>query len=198
MPGSIPGVETSAADTAATSPPDTSATSTTTSTAVKTGSTRTTIVQPLRDPGRYHLHCLTSHSNTILTLTNHKHEIVMWTSSGVCGFKKAARGGYEAGFRSMCNMLERMRDKEDADAAKAAKEKADPSRVQRVAANKRKAPFKPRDIDLVIKDFGLGREAVLKALMGGEGNRYRPLIRNVIDATPLKFGGVRARAVRRL
>lgn len=205
MPGSVPGVDASdmaTAANAATAPGDTSATANTTTAKAAAGktttTTTTTIVQPLRDPGRYHLHCLTSHSNTILTLTNHKHEVVMGTSAGMCGFKKAARGGYEAGFRAMCNMLERMRDKEDADAAKSAKERADPSRVQRVAANKRKPPFHPREIDLIVKDFGLGREAVMKALHGVEGDRYRGLVRSVIDATPLKFGGVRARAVRRL
>jgi small subunit ribosomal protein S11 len=147
---------------------------------------------------KYYLHCLTSHSNTLLTLTNYKHEPVLWTSGGLCGFKKAARGGYEAGFRSTITMLEKMQRKEAEDQALLLKERTEPTRVQKTAAKKRKAPFKPREIELVIKEFGLGREAVMKALAGQEGDYYRGIITKVIDATPLKFGGVRARAVRRL
>ncbi|ORY81498.1 hypothetical protein BCR37DRAFT_387755 [Protomyces lactucae-debilis] len=150
------------------------------------------------DAQKYYLHCLTSHSNTLLTLTNYKHEPILWTSGGLCGFKKAARGGYEAGFRSTITMLEKMQRKEAEDRALLLKERTEPSRVQKTAAKKRKAPFKPREIELVIKEFGLGREAVMKALAGQEGDYYRGLITKVIDATPLKFGGVRARAVRRL
>lgn len=151
-----------------------------------------------RDMNKYYLHCLTSHSNTLLTLTNHKHEPLMWTSAGLCGFKKAARGGYEAGFRSTTMMLEKMKQKEDDDLALEIKTRTEPQRVQKTQAKKQKPMFKPAQIELVIKDFGLGREAVMKALMGVEGDYYRNKITKVIDATPLKFGGVRARAVRRL
>ncbi|CCG82440.1 Ribosomal protein S11 [Taphrina deformans PYCC 5710] len=147
---------------------------------------------------KYYLHCLTSHSNTLLTLTNHKHEPIMWTSAGLCGFKKAARGGYEAGFRSTTMMLEKMKQKEEDDAALELKARTEPQKIQKTQAKKQKPQFKPASIELIIKDFGLGREAVMKALMGVEGDHYRTKITNIIDATPLKFGGVRARAVRRL
>ncbi|BFZ57011.1 hypothetical protein PYCC9005_004061 [Savitreella phatthalungensis] len=180
---------------AGTSAPDASASNA--NAPLPTGKT-TVVAEPLVDPGQYHLHCLTTHSNTRITLTNHAHEVVMWTSAGVCGFKKAQRGGFEAGFRAMCNILERMREKEDSDAARAAKERAEPNRVNKVAANKRRPPFRPRNIDLILSEFGVGREAVTKALLGVEGNRYRPLIRQLIDTTPIRFGGVRPRAVRRL
>lgn len=122
----------------------------------------------------------------------------MWTSAGLCGFKKAARGGYEAGFRSTTMMLEKMKQKEDDDLALELKLRTEPQRVQKTQAKKQKPMFKPAQIELIIKDFGLGREAVMKALMGVEGDYYRNKITKVIDATPLKFGGVRARAVRRL
>lgn len=150
------------------------------------------------DLNKYYLRCLTSHSNTLITLTNHKHEPILWTSAGLCGFKKAARGGYEAGFRSTTMMLEKMRQKEEDDAAFELKSRTEPQRVQKTQLKKQKLPFRPAQIDLVIRDFGLGREAVMKALMGVEGDHYRNRITNIIDATPLKFGGVRARAVRRL
>ncbi len=151
-----------------------------------------------RDTHRYYLHCLTSHSNTLLTLTNSNHDTVLWTSAGLCGFKKAARGGYEAGFRSTATMLEKMKEKEEADAALAMKERSEPSKVQRGPEKKRKPPFKPREIELIFKDFGLGREAVVKCLLGVEGEHYRTLIKKITDATPLRFGGCRPRAVRRL
>lgn len=150
------------------------------------------------DLNKYYLRCLTSHSNTLLTLTNHKHEPVLWTSAGLCGFKKAARGGYEAGFRSMTLMLEKMKQKEDEDAAYELKSRTEPQRVQKTQVKKQKLPFRPAQIVLVIRDFGLGREAVMKALMGQEGDYYRNRIVQIIDSTPLKFGGVRSRAVRRL
>ena len=146
----------------------------------------------------YYLHCLTSHSNTLLTLTNYKHEPIMWTSAGLCGFKKAARGGYEAGFRSTTTMLEKMKQKEEDDAALELKLGTEPQRVQKTQLKKQKPSFRPAKIELIIKDFGLGREAVMKALMGVEGDYFRNRITKIVDATPLKFGGVRARAVRRL
>ena len=149
-------------------------------------------------PQDYYLHCLTSHSNTLLTLTNHKHEPIMWTSAGLCGFKKAARGGYEAGFRSMLTMLGKMKQKEDEDAALAIKSRVDPRHVQKTQAKKQKPPFRPRRIQLIIKDFGLGREAIATVLTSQEGDHYRTKITSIVDATPLKFGGVRARAKRRL
>lgn len=156
-------------------------------------------VKKLRtDINKYYLHCLTSHSNTLLTLTNWKHEPVLWTSAGLCGFKKAARGGYEAGFRSTTMMLEKMRQREEDDAAFERKSRLEPQRVQKTQLKKQKLPFRPYQIDLIIKDFGSGREAVMKAIMGVEGDHYRNKIAQIIDATPLKFGGVRARAVRRL
>ncbi|KAJ8609254.1 hypothetical protein MRB53_039195 [Persea americana] len=149
-------------------------------------------------PQNYHLHCLTSHSNTLLTLTNYKHEPILWTSAGLCGFKKAARGGYEAGFRSMLTMLDRMRQREQDDAALLLKSQTDPSRVQKTQVKKQKAAFRPKNITVIIKDFGLGREAVMNVLSGVEGEHFRSRITSIVDATPLKFGGVRARAKRRL
>lgn len=95
-------------------------------------------------------------------------------------------------------MLERMKQKEDDDAALELKKQTEPQRVQRTQAKKQKPPFRPKEIELIIKDFGLGREAIMNVLTGIEGDHYRNRIKTLIDATPLKFGGVRARAVRRL
>lgn len=95
-------------------------------------------------------------------------------------------------------MLDRMRQKEEEDAALALKAKNEPQRVQKTQAKKLKPPFRPKTIQLIIKDFGLGREAVMNVLSGVEGEYYKHRITSIVDATPLKFGGVRARAVRRL
>lgn len=53
-------------------------------------------------------------------------------------------------------------------------------------------------IELILRDFGQGREAIQKILLGTEGTFVRDKIVRVMDATRLKFGGVRSRRPRRL
>lgn len=53
-------------------------------------------------------------------------------------------------------------------------------------------------LELVLRDFGPGREAVTKILMGQEGAALRGRIVRVMDATRLKFGGTRSPRPRRL
>lgn len=53
-------------------------------------------------------------------------------------------------------------------------------------------------LELVLRDFGPGREAVTKILMGQEGTALRGRIVRVMDATRLKFGGTRSPRPRRL
>ncbi|KAI5278353.1 hypothetical protein KEM52_004715 [Ascosphaera acerosa] len=55
-----------------------------------------------------------------------------------------------------------------------------------------------RQVEVVFKGYGVGREAFTKALLGAEGKHIRPLVCKVTDATKLKFGGPRSRASRRL
>ncbi len=53
-------------------------------------------------------------------------------------------------------------------------------------------------LELILRDFGPGREAVTKILMGTEGRALRGRILRVMDSTKLKFGGTRGKKPRRL
>lgn len=53
-------------------------------------------------------------------------------------------------------------------------------------------------LEVVLRGFGPGREAVTKVLLGSEGRWVRGKIKKVTDATRLKFGGTRSPKPRRL
>lgn len=55
-----------------------------------------------------------------------------------------------------------------------------------------------KDIEIVMKDFGKGRNAFIAALNGKEGTGVRRAVKKISDATSLKFGGVRSPRPRRL
>jgi small subunit ribosomal protein S11 len=55
-----------------------------------------------------------------------------------------------------------------------------------------------RNVEVVLRGYGKGREAVVKALMGNEGRGLRDKVIRVSDATRLKFGGTRSPKPRRL
>lgn len=57
---------------------------------------------------------------------------------------------------------------------------------------------KIQGIELILRDFGPGRDAIQKILLGTEGIHIRDKVVRVIDATRLKFGGVRSKRPRRL
>lgn len=53
-------------------------------------------------------------------------------------------------------------------------------------------------LELYLRGFGAGREAVTKALLGAEGKLIRNKVIKVADTTRLKFGGTRSPKPRRL
>lgn len=55
-----------------------------------------------------------------------------------------------------------------------------------------------RQLEVVLRDFGPGREAVTKVLLGSEGRTLRSKIVRIMDGTRLKFGGTRSKKPRRL
>ena len=55
-----------------------------------------------------------------------------------------------------------------------------------------------RHLEVVLRSFGPGREAVTKILLGAEGRALRGRIVRVTDGTRLKFGGTRSKKPRRL
>lgn len=91
-------------------------------------------------------------------------------STGNLGFRKAARGEYEASFQSSAKLFQIIHSRKLLD----------------------------KSIEIIMKDFGKGREAFIAALNGKEGNLIRPHITRISDSTSLKFGGVRAPRPRRL
>lgn len=91
-------------------------------------------------------------------------------STGCLGFRKAARGEYEAGFQTANKIFQMIQEKN----------------------------LMNKDIEIVMKDFGKGRTAFIAALNGKEGTAIRKYVKKISDATPLKFGGVRSPKMRRL
>ena len=55
-----------------------------------------------------------------------------------------------------------------------------------------------KQLEIVLRDFGPGRDAVSKILLGSEGRALRSRIVRVMDGTRLKFGGTRSQKPRRL
>lgn len=55
-----------------------------------------------------------------------------------------------------------------------------------------------RQLEIVLRDNGPGREAVTKILLGSEGRALRSRVVRVMDGTRLKFGGTRSKKPRRL
>ncbi|AMD18611.1 HBL291Wp [Eremothecium sinecaudum] len=91
-------------------------------------------------------------------------------STGNLGFRKAARGEYEAAFQTTVKLFDVLKERNLLD----------------------------KKIDIIMKDFGKGRKAFITAMNGKEGTAIRPLVNRISDATTLKFGGVKAPRPRRL
>ncbi|KAL0949550.1 hypothetical protein HGRIS_009599 [Hohenbuehelia grisea] len=121
----------------------------------------------------YVLHCKSSRNNTIATLTHENGKTLAWFSGGSCGFKKGNRSSYEAGYQCAVRSFEAL---------------------QQHAAQQTKQV----ELKLIFKGFGQGRDALHRALMTTEGEAIRPLVSYIVDRTPIKIGGTRAKKARRL
>lgn len=99
-------------------------------------------------------------------------DVLLSLSSGNLGFRKAGRGSYDAAYQLAAFVLKQIQEK---------------GMLRDV--NK---------LEVVLRGFGAGREAVTKALLGSEGRNVRGRITAVVDATRLKFGGPRSPKPRRL
>jgi small subunit ribosomal protein S11 len=93
-------------------------------------------------------------------------------SAGNIGFRKAGRKHYDSAFQLAAYVLGRMR------------ESGMNAEIKRM--------------EVILRGFGAGREAVTKALLGSEGRFLRGKVMKVADATRLKFGGTRSKKPRRL
>jgi small subunit ribosomal protein S11 len=123
-------------------------------------------------PQPYHLHVVSSKHNTHLTFTSPRGDPIISLTTGNIGFKKSNRGSYDAAYQLASHTFTKMRTPE----------------IQRGMHR----------LELILRGFGQGRDAVTKAIMGVEGAWLRDRISRVTDATRLKFGGSRSPRPRRL
>jgi len=97
-------------------------------------------------------------------------DVLLSISSGNIGFRKAGRGSYDAAYQLTAFLIKTIREKG-------------------IIIEK---------LEVVLRGFGAGREAVTKVLLGSEGRNIRGKIVGVSDATRLKLGGPRSKKPRRL
>ena len=123
----------------------------------------------------YRIHVTSTPNNTHIVLTDERGRPLKdarW-SGGACGFKGVNRSGYEAGYQCAVRAFARAR--------KVLMEEVPGARFE-----------------VRFSGFGQGRDAVVKALMTSEGDEVRPFVLRVMDKTPIKIGGTRAKKTRRL
>lgn len=111
-----------------------------------------------------------SYTEQVLYYYQLPQKVKLSLSTGQLGFRKSARGEYEASFQTSAKMFTLMKEKGYLDV----------------------------DLQLIIKNFGKGREAFFDALKGKEGTDIRNKIKRISDNTKLKFGGTRSPSIRRL
>lgn len=120
----------------------------------------------------YHF-CVYAHRhNTHVTFTKPNRDAIVSLSCGNLGFRKAQRKNYDSAYQLAAYVIDRL---------------------QQQGWHK-----KVETLEVVLRGFGPGREAVTKVLMGTEGKLWRPKIVRVTDSTRIKFGGTRSKKPRRL
>ncbi|KAI0970075.1 hypothetical protein F4678DRAFT_437495 [Xylaria arbuscula] len=125
---------------------------------------------PAHEP--FHFHIYAHKHNTHITVTKPNRNAILSMSAGNIGFKKSKRGSYDAAYQLCAYVLDKL--------------------------NQGGWHRKITALEVVLRGFGQGREAVTKVLLGSEGRLLRPHIKKVSDATRLKFGGTRSPRPRRL
>lgn len=120
----------------------------------------------------YHLNVYSHKHNTHITLTRPNYEPMISFSCGNIGLRKAQRKTYDAAHQLSSYTLSMIQE--------------------------RGFLLEIKKLEVVLRGFGVGREAFTKALLGSEGRNIRHLVSKVTDGTRLKFGGPRSRQTRRL
>ncbi|KAK8216601.1 putative 37S ribosomal protein S11 [Phyllosticta capitalensis] len=123
-------------------------------------------------PEPHHLHVVCSKHNTHITLTKPDRNPIISVSAGNLGFRKHHRSSFDAAYQLGAWVLTQIQE--------------------------RGLHQDLRQLEVVFRGFGDGREAVRKVIMGSEGMSIRSKIVKVSDATKLKFGGTRSKKPRRL
>ncbi|MCJ1357078.1 MAG: hypothetical protein MMC33_007074 [Icmadophila ericetorum] len=120
----------------------------------------------------HHLHIYATKHNTHITLTRPNRNPIISVSCGNIGFKKGARGTYDAAYQLGAYVFGRIQEQ---------------GLLTKIGK-----------LELIMRGFGPGRDALQKVLLGTEGQMLRPRVIRVVDATRLKFGGTRSPKPRRL
>jgi len=120
----------------------------------------------------YHFHIYSHRRNTHITVTKPNRDAIISMSCGNLGFRKAQRKQYDAAYQLGAYVVDKMHQM---------------GLVKQI-----------QKMEVVLRGFGQGREAVVKVLLGSEGKYLRPKIIRVADATRLKFGGTRSPKPRRV
>lgn len=126
----------------------------------------------VREKLRYRVHCRASRNNTMVHVTEPQGRTVAWFSGGSLHFKGINRASYEAGYQCAVRAIQTIQE--------IVREKGD---VQ---------------LELYLRGFGQGRDAMKAALLAAEGESIRHLWSTIQDRTPIKIGGTRAPKARRL
>lgn len=111
-----------------------------------------------------------SYNQQVLYYLRRPERILFSSSTGDFGFRKAARGEYEAAYQTAAQVFKRME-------------------------NRRLLNY---PVEIVMLEWGKGRQAFVAALEGKEGNKVRPQVVRLSDHTKIKIGGNRAPKRRRL
>jgi small subunit ribosomal protein S11 len=122
---------------------------------------------------RLRLYFQSTRNNTIATLTRANGDPICWLSGGKCGFKKSNRNSYEAGYQCAVGMFKRIEEE-----------------AEKLGGL--------MEWELVMKEFGMGRKALISALQAVEGENVRDMLRQISDRTAIKVGGTRSKKARRL
>ncbi|KAK3672608.1 hypothetical protein LTR78_007420 [Recurvomyces mirabilis] len=131
--------------------------------------THLTLVQP-PTPASQTTSSVTSSTSASASDAKKMVDVLMSVSAGNIGFRKAGRGSYDAAYQLGAFLLKQVQER----------------------------GIKVEKLEVVLRGFGAGREAVTKALLGSEGRYLRGRVVGVVDATRLKLGGPRSKKPRRL
>ena len=130
-------------------------------------------------PSPHRLHIYSTRHNCHITLAQGNRDALLSVSAGNLGFRKAQRGSYDAAYQLAAFVL---------------------SKITSQGMLSEEYPGKGgpiRSLEIVLRDFGPGREAFTKVLLGSEGRLLRSRVLRVMDSTRLKFGGTRSPKPRR-
>ncbi|KAL4905830.1 hypothetical protein BDW74DRAFT_184879 [Aspergillus multicolor] len=121
------------------------------------------IKNPLNSQTPAHqIHVMSHRHNTIITLTRPNGSPLMSFGTGVLGFTKARRGGYDPGFQLATHLFTKIQER---------------GMLMDIKA-----------VEVVFRGFHQGRHAFVKALTGNEGRNIRPLVvRDRLDAPSKSF-----------